>query len=310
MGLIHCYGVTQDPITQNYALVLPFMENGSLRSYLNQNFNSLTWIQKFYIIRSISFGLHNIHRNNLTHKDLHLWNVLHSEDININTLGARISDFGFCKPVYEISSNSNSKNVYGVMPYMAPEILRGKKYTQKSDVYSFGIIMNEIISIVPPFNNEPHDYHLALDICRGKRPKIREETPEFLKELIQKCWDANPENRPTSSEVRVELGNCINKKYEPEKLEELSYEFTESTDTKLFETHPQAIYTSRLLNFSNLPEPVNCPNQEEFVSSRNGKFITLFILYYKLLIINFIDTLRFECLDCAINLLGKKNTLL
>ena len=46
MGLIHCYGVTQESNTQNYALVLPFMENGSLRSYLNQNFNSITWKQK------------------------------------------------------------------------------------------------------------------------------------------------------------------------------------------------------------------------------------------------------------------------
>ena len=34
-------------------------------------------------------------------------------------------------------------------------------------------------------------------------------------------------------------------------------------------THPQAIYTSRPFNFQNLPEPINCPNQQEFVSSRN-----------------------------------------
>ena len=54
-GLIGCYGVTQEPNTQNYALVLPFMENGSLRSYLNQNFNSLTWLQKLEIMFSISF---------------------------------------------------------------------------------------------------------------------------------------------------------------------------------------------------------------------------------------------------------------
>src|SRR5437660_7057046 len=101
--------------------------------------------------------------------------------------------------------------------------------------------MNEIISIVPPFNNESHNEHLALDICRGKRPKIREETPEFLKELIQKCWDANPENRPTSEEVWNEFLKYSGKL---KKLEELTYEFTETTDTKLFETHPQAIYTS------------------------------------------------------------------
>src|ERR1700732_2300246 len=100
-GLLYCYGVTQEPNTQNYALVLPFMENGSLRSYLNQNFNSLTWFQKFDIMFGISFGLNYIHFKNLTHKDLHLGNVLQSENIS----GTCISDFGFCKPADEISSN-------------------------------------------------------------------------------------------------------------------------------------------------------------------------------------------------------------
>ncbi|CAB4485748.1 unnamed protein product [Rhizophagus irregularis] len=41
----------------------------------------------------------------------------------------------------------------------------------------------------------------------------------------------------------------------------------------LDEKHPKAIYTSRLLNFQNLPEPINCRNQQEFVSSRYTKRI-------------------------------------
>src|SRR5947199_6208533 len=89
-GLMYCYGVTQESNTQNYALVLSFMENGSLRSYLNQNFNSLTWEQKLDIMFNISIGLNVIHIKNLTHKDLHLGNVLRSEGI----LGTCISDFG------------------------------------------------------------------------------------------------------------------------------------------------------------------------------------------------------------------------
>ncbi|RIA96997.1 kinase-like domain-containing protein [Glomus cerebriforme] len=164
------------------------------------------------------------------------------------------------------------------MPYMASEILRGKEYTQKSDVYSFGIIINEIISIIPPFNDEPHDHYLALDICRGKRPKIRVETPEFLKDLIQKCWDAIPENRPTSEEVWYKIHKFIYDDYpnfvkQFEELSELKYNFTpitkSTTKTQLYETHTQAIYKSRLLTLSNLPEPVNCSNQEGFISSRN-----------------------------------------
>ena len=100
-GLIRCYGVTQESNTQNYALVLPFMENGSLRSYLNQNFNSITWKQKLKIMEGISEGLYFIHNNNLTHKDLHLGNVL-QEDADI--WDTCISDFGFCKPADEIAA--------------------------------------------------------------------------------------------------------------------------------------------------------------------------------------------------------------
>ena len=96
---IHCYGVTQEPNTQNYALVLQFMENGSLRSYLNQNFNSITWYQKLNMMKHISVGISYIHRNQSIHKDLHLGNILQE-----NQYVAHISDFGFCKPADEISS--------------------------------------------------------------------------------------------------------------------------------------------------------------------------------------------------------------
>ncbi|RIA96974.1 kinase-like domain-containing protein [Glomus cerebriforme] len=166
------------------------------------------------------------------------------------------------------------------MPYMAPEILRGKEYTKKSDVYSLGIIIN---AIIPPFNDEPHDHYLALDICRGKRPKIRDETPEFLKELIQKCWDAIPENRPTSFEVFNEIYKSIydgNISKQFEELPELKYNFTpitkSTTKTQLYVTHTQAIYKSQLFTLSNLPEPVNCSNQEGFISSRNTTEVNVY----------------------------------
>src|ERR1044072_278903 len=44
--VIQCFGITQDPKTRNYALVLQYMENGDLRSYLKQTVESLTWKQR------------------------------------------------------------------------------------------------------------------------------------------------------------------------------------------------------------------------------------------------------------------------
>ena len=49
--------------------------------------------------------------------------------------GCLITDLGLCGPVDEESSNK----IYGIVSYIAPEVLQGKKNTKESDVYSIGI---------------------------------------------------------------------------------------------------------------------------------------------------------------------------
>ncbi len=44
-------------------------------------------------------------------------------------------------------------DIYGVLPFVAPEILRGKPYTSASDIYSFSMIMWEFTSGIPPFSS-------------------------------------------------------------------------------------------------------------------------------------------------------------
>src|SRR4051794_4508937 len=93
------------------------------------------------------------------------------------------------------------KGVYGILPYVAPEVLCGSQYTKAADIYSFGIIMNELMSEEIPYHDIPHDQILTVGICRGLRPKISEDTPKLIADLIMKCWDAKAENRPTAKEL-------------------------------------------------------------------------------------------------------------
>jgi hypothetical protein len=44
---------------------------------------------------------------------------------------------------------------------------------------------------------------LAVKICKGFRPKISEDTPKLIADLIIKCWDAKAENRPTAKEITI-----------------------------------------------------------------------------------------------------------
>src|ERR1044071_4326704 len=95
--------------------------------------------------------------------DLHSGNVLFYQ----NDQRFFISDLGFCGP-----ANKPLNSIYGNLPYIAPEVIAGKETTFASDIYSFGILMWEITSGQPPFNNYENDYDLALRVINGMRPKI------------------------------------------------------------------------------------------------------------------------------------------
>jgi len=110
-----------------------------------------------------------------------------------------IGDLGLC---ISKSGSSDIKDITGVMPYLAPELLSGRgSYSQATDVYALGIIMWEITSHEKPFHNVAHDKVLALRILKGLRPEITIDTPPFYRDLMQKCWHSDPTQRPTAYEI-------------------------------------------------------------------------------------------------------------
>ena len=145
------------------------------------------------------------------------------------------------------------------MPYLAPEVLSKKLYTKESDIYSFGMLMWEHTTGKKPFHDRPHDQYLMLDILKGERPQITDDTPKFYAELMKKCWDHNPENRPTAKEIHNRFQryhfNPIKEEKKVIKLaEDKRQEIIKSekflSDTKDYKHHPESFYTSRLLNES------------------------------------------------------------
>ncbi|RHZ88237.1 hypothetical protein Glove_25g5 [Diversispora epigaea] len=91
--------------------------------------------------------------------------------------------------------------IYGVMPYVAPEALQGHPFSKKSDIFSLAMIMWELSSGKLPFADRPHDYNLFLDICRGIRPDIVPGTPKCFVDLMKSCWISNEFDRPTTQIV-------------------------------------------------------------------------------------------------------------
>ncbi|CAG8599372.1 12995_t:CDS:2, partial [Dentiscutata heterogama] len=204
-SLIRCYGFTRDPTTQSYMLVLQHMDS-NLRDFLTKK-PDLPWKIKFKIVRNISNGIRKLHKvSNSAHKNLHPRNILVDEA----KFHCVISDFEFDS--LRKSSNSIYKNIL----YTAPEVLCNKPYTIKSDIYSLGMIMWELTSGKPAFNDEitKSDDEFASDIINGLRPKVVDGTPHNYATLMVKCWDAIPENRPDANIVMKEMESLLRNIYE------------------------------------------------------------------------------------------------
>ncbi|POG73376.1 kinase-like domain-containing protein, partial [Rhizophagus irregularis DAOM 181602=DAOM 197198] len=194
LSTVRIFGITQDPETSNYMIVMELMNGGNLRSnLLIKKYNPL---EKYYNLMRIANALRTLHECNIIHGDFHSGNVLLNSNISYSSF--YISDFGLSRPV---NQTINSNEIYGVIPYMAPEVLRGKPYTKAADIYSFGIIMWEYTSGIPAFNNRPHDFNLSLDICKGLRPEIFKGTLPVYARLMKRCWDSDPNKRPTADEL-------------------------------------------------------------------------------------------------------------
>src|SRR5436190_1330708 len=97
--IVKCYGITKDPETNDFMMVMEYAQYGSLRQHLNKSFNLLSWRDKLHSLTNISYGLQKIHEKGLIHHDFHCGNILlNNNHISKGELLSQITDLGLCKP--------------------------------------------------------------------------------------------------------------------------------------------------------------------------------------------------------------------
>ncbi|RHZ86507.1 hypothetical protein Glove_50g46 [Diversispora epigaea] len=210
------YGISRNPSTQNYVIVMELFSD-DLHNFLTINCWDLGWETKIEILTSIACGLESIHAKNLVHSDFHSGNILLNYDY-YSDMGINL---GLCKSENDLILNSDDKNdiIYGSIPFIPPEVLRGNRgseFTREGNIYSFGGIMYEIVTAQRPFADQAHDTYLIIDICNGVRPKVPDLVlnwiPEWYLDLMYRCWNDDPSERPTSIEL-ADLFYEIHQKY-------------------------------------------------------------------------------------------------
>ena len=142
-------------------------------------------------------GLAAAHRQGIVHRDVKPSNVLITDEGEVKLL-----DFGIARVAG--SDLTGTGDTLGTAAYMSPEQLRGQP-DPRSDVWALGVVLYETLAGERPFRA---DYAAALQyaILHHDPPPLescREDVPEALLEVVERCLDKELKTRYQSAEEVV-----------------------------------------------------------------------------------------------------------
>ncbi|CAL1408864.1 unnamed protein product [Linum trigynum] len=205
-----------------YYLVYKYMENGSLKDWLQKKGISLyearSWSRRLQIALDIANGLHYLH--NFTeppyvHKDISSSNILLDADLR-----AKIANFSLARSAeVALYASSSIRVAKGAKGYLAPEYVEYGLVIPEIDVYAFGVVLLELITrkeavflekerevllseaIVVILSGEHSESALCDFVDPGLHPKQQMVIVLRMMKLILACLAKEPEDRPSMGEI-------------------------------------------------------------------------------------------------------------
>ncbi|TDH00842.1 hypothetical protein EPR50_G00192370 [Perca flavescens] len=171
------------------------------------------WPLVFRLAHQVVLGINYLHSlpRPVLHKDLKPQNVLLDDALN-----AKLTDFGLSRISYSVSQVSRKDDGLGTTNYMPPEaFVSPYKPKRASDIYSYGILLWSILTGKQPYE-DANPAIVELHVPRGQRPPIDDIKGDAdglteLKELMQRCWDNIPEERPQALECATKTEELYQK---------------------------------------------------------------------------------------------------
>jgi len=180
-NILKLYETIED---DNYIyLILEYCENGDLKNFLNKRPMKEKNVRRF--MKQIVSGLQYLNNKNVYHRDLKPQNILLTKDYTI-----KISDFGLAKTC---ESDTLLDTICGSPMYMAPEIMKYKKYDTKADLWSLGVIFYQMLTGKTPYTARSHSELMNnienQEIVFPKCIRVTKEGLDLLLKLLQKKSD-------------------------------------------------------------------------------------------------------------------------
>ncbi|KAL6312545.1 hypothetical protein AAG906_029476 [Vitis piasezkii] len=184
----------------NMVLIYEYMAKGNLKAYLSGKTEAaLSWEQRLRIAIDAAQALEYLHNGcnpPIIHRDIKTENILLNEKLQ-----AKVADFGWSKSMPVEGGSYVSTAIVGTPGYLDPEYHRSSVPNEKTDVYSFGIVLLELISSRPAI----------IKITDGSPCNIIYWTNSARRaiETAMSCVSFSSTDRPTMSDIIVELRECL-----------------------------------------------------------------------------------------------------
>ncbi|KAM9397488.1 ephrin type-A receptor 6-like [Salvelinus alpinus] len=186
-------------------IVVEYMRNGSLDSFLRQHDDHFTVVQLVGMLHGVASGMTYLSDMGYVHRDLAARNVLVDEG-----LVCKVSDFGLSR-VLEDHTEPTYNTMGGKIPvrWTAPEAITYRKFSSASDVWSYGIVMWEVMSYGERPYWEMSNQDVILSIEEGYRLPVPMDCPGVLHQLMLHCWQKERGQRPHFNSVVSFLDELI-----------------------------------------------------------------------------------------------------
>ncbi|XP_065395351.1 ephrin type-A receptor 6 isoform X6 [Macaca fascicularis] len=193
------------PAGRPVMIVVEYMENGSLDSFLRKHDGHFTVIQLVGMLRGIASGMKYLSDMGYVHRDLAARNIL----VNSN-LVCKVSDFGLSR-VLEDDPEAAYTTTGGKIPirWTAPEAIAYRKFSSASDAWSYGIVMWEVMSYGERPYWEMSNQDVILSIEEGYRLPAPMGCPASLHQLMLHCWQKERNHRPKFTDIVSFLDKLI-----------------------------------------------------------------------------------------------------
>ncbi|XP_062606902.1 hepatocyte growth factor receptor-like [Saccostrea cucullata] len=182
-------------------VILPFMVHGDMLAYIRDKNNVMTLLNILQFGADIARGMEYLTLQRVVHRDLAARNCMLGDDKTVV-----VADFGLSRDVYEKNYYCiSNKNCKLPVKWMAPESLEKGLFTAQSDVWSFGVVLWELVTR----GNKPYPEVDGWDMLRFLKMNRKLPQPQYCPDVLysemSRCWDLDPDRRPTFSDLVVEL---------------------------------------------------------------------------------------------------------